>query len=225
MVPRIDAPGFGECFFMNKNKINYGEKVLTMDQFLNFYFNSNYGRDGALDNELSRFYSALHLSHREMDQYLQDLKIELTHLSRQKTIDTIRKELETCNCEFLNMIEQAKTPEDRRRINQYFSNKTNDLRDEIFKLTHMGDLLSVCDNFNRLANDDVKEFEVLTGNAILVADAENHNAYYANPQRDYFDKENRSLYDVEHETIEQRENHNAKTVAKVLRRSDFNDKH
>jgi ribosomal protein L29 len=210
---------------MNKKKINYGEKVLKMDQFLNYYFNSSYGKDGILADELSRFYSALHLSHREMDQYLQDLKLELMVLSRQKTIEKLKQEIETCNTEYFNMMEQAKNSKEKKAINDYFAQKTRSLHDEAFKLTHIDDLLSVCDNFTRLSNDDVKEFEVLTGNAILVADAENHKAYYANPERDYFVDHERTMYDAEHATTVEKDTYNLRNVNKVLRRSKHNDKH
>lgn len=210
---------------MNKKKRNYGTKILTMDQFLNYYFNSSYGETDNYDDELSRFYADLKMSHREMDQYLEELRFELLDLSNKKTLEKLKEDIETYNYQLAYMLEHTNNPEDKKRINSYLGLKISDLEEDSFKLKHMDDLLYLCENFNRLSNDDVKQAEVLTGSVVLVADANNNKAYYANPEREYAMNQERSLYDVQNATTEENKEYNLRNVEKVLRKSERNDKY
>jgi|GEM_PF-7024943 len=210
---------------MNKKKRNYGTKILTMDQFLNYYFNSSYGETDNYGDELSRFYADLKMSHREMDQYLEELRFELLDLSNKKTLEKLKEDIETYNYQLAYMLEHTNNPEDKKRINSYLGLKISDLEEDSFKLKHMDDLLYLCENFNRLSNDDVKQAEVLTGSVVLVADANNNKAYYANPEREYAMNQERSLYDVQNATTEENKEYDLRNVEKVLRKSERNDKY
>ena len=205
-------------------RLNYGEKILTMQQFLNYYFNDNYGQVEDCHDELSQFYSELlNYSHRDVDNYFEDLKEELLELEDKETLEHLKQEITILSNEQKCIADFFVSTTVKSKIMDKTVNNLNDLQRKKVELEHIDDLLFACDELHRLPNDEVKKYDVLKGDAILVADCRNNVAYYANPCSILDDEI--SYYDMLNATKEEKEEYTRRRIAKVLRKDDKHDKY